>query len=622
MKELLNPTHKPGRSGKDLTHRRIFTAKAGELLPILCEEMVPNDYFEIDTSSLIRTFPLQTAAFLRGSMHFDFFFVPKTAVWRNFDNFYYQRPEKFSSLLKGSAYEPNITLERLSWETFRGSGTSKIPISPLDSQPARAKLLQLLGYGTTGFIDASEFTEDDGDYHAIKDKSLTVLPLMGYHRIYNMWYRNAWRDDPQIYDANIFSADSWDCSSYSTSLYDYNVDITNPYQPSICQLHYHPWFSDLFMGSLPNSQFGSVSSVNISGSGGTVSVTSLISASVDVTGSASGTTGFDASADSSGRWTKVDGTAFSGASQVTANAMYEPMNNLFVSGQSAIKHDHALTDVPVTGSGTVSGTATGTGTVSGTGSFDVLALRRALALQKWKEYNMRAGWKTRNQARAMFGVSTPEDRKHEIEFLKGYDFPLMIDEVINQSSTDLGELAGKGIGVGNGEKLTFSSGERHGYLYCIAYFLPQAEYDAKGIEKYLVRSEPFDHYVPAFENLGMEAIHRFELTMEGDTDSFNTVIGYSPRYHEYKTRVDKVYGEFMSGKSLSSWVSVRKDLQDIVGNLFGYIPVSMLYVNPSVLNTIFAATADGSLQTDQFLINTNITLKAVRPMSDLGLPNL
>lgn len=77
MKELLNPTHKPNRSGKDLSHRRVLSLKAGELLPVLCEEMVPNDYFEVDTASLLRTFPLRTAAFLRARVHYDFFLFLK-----------------------------------------------------------------------------------------------------------------------------------------------------------------------------------------------------------------------------------------------------------------------------------------------------------------------------------------------------------------------------------------------------------------------------------------------------------------------------------------------------------------------------------------------------------------
>ena len=561
MKELVNPSHHPGRSGKDLTHRKVFTLKAGELMPLLCEEMVPNDYFEVDTASLIRTLPMQTAAFVRARVHCDFFFVPKTAVWRNFNRFYYQRDDHESNYLQGFAYEPNITLQQISFECHRNAGTGAV-----DNAPARGKLAQLLGYGYTGFIDPNDFASS-GQYNAIASKSLTVLPIMAYHRIYNMYYRNAWRDEPDSYAANLYSADSWDCSSYATSLLNANFSQVFP-QNSMFEVHYHGWFSDLFMGSLPNQQFGSVSSVDIS-----------------YDKSASTNQAIVLSLNDKGSLSSSDSIAYNGT---PSNYLYSPVNS----------------------------------------SFDVMTLRRALALQKWKEYNMRAGWKNRNQAKSMFGVSTPEDRKHEIEFIDGVDFPVLVDEVLSQngaSGGNLGEIAGKGIGVGNGRKIKFSCGERHGYLMCICYVMPMAEYEAKGIEKYLVRSEPFDHFVPAFENLGMEAIHKYELDMTGNATNFDAVLGYVPRYHEYKTRLDKVYGTFMptygaTGGSLQNWVSVRRDLAAIANS--GSIPTQYFYVNPQVLNTIFGFNADNTLETDQFICNVNIKDDAVRPMSDLGLPNL
>lgn len=80
--DLLHPKSFNQKNGFDLSHRKVFDCKAGELLPVLCEEMYPTDYFEIDTATLLRTMPLQTAAFLRARMCFDFFFVPKTCIWR------------------------------------------------------------------------------------------------------------------------------------------------------------------------------------------------------------------------------------------------------------------------------------------------------------------------------------------------------------------------------------------------------------------------------------------------------------------------------------------------------------------------------------------------------------
>ncbi len=560
MKELLNPSSKPNRSGKDLSHRKVFTAKAGELLPILCEEMVPNDYFEIDTATLVRSFPLQTAAFLRARVHYDFFFVPKTAIWRNWNRFYYQRDDRQTALMNGFAYEPNLTLQDIAHLINCNPGSVK------DSVDSRCKIVQLLGYGNYRGLTEADF-QTGGQFSSIGQKSLTALPLVGYNRIYNMWYRNAWRDEPSAIAAQTYSLDKWDCTTYATSLGNSQIPVgTGNVEDYFINMHYHGWFSDLFMSSLPSQQFGNVSAIDIQGSLKSINPTHVYSNSDKV----------------SLRGTNIDLLGV------------EDSNGAFVSTTWNISN-----------------------------GFDVLALRKALALQKWKEYNMRAGWKNKNQARAMFGVSTPDDRPHDVEFLKGYDFPFMIDEVVSQngaSGGNLADLAGKGIGVGNGEKLTFNSGERHGYLYCIAYIMPQAEYDANMIDKSLVRSEPFDHYVPAFENLGMEPIQKFELNARGNATVFDAVLGYAPRYHEYKQRLDKVYGEFMVGNNLASWVSVRRDLAGIANS--GLIPTGYFYVNPSCLDTIFLQSADGRQQTDQFMLNVNFNFKAVRPMSDLGLPTL
>ena len=113
FKGFLHPKASVSRNGFDLSHRKVFSAKAGELLPILMEDLVPGDYFEIDTATLCRTMPLNTAAFLRCKLNFDFFFVPKTAIWRQWNNFINQRTQLDSSYIKGSLYEPNIELSEL-----------------------------------------------------------------------------------------------------------------------------------------------------------------------------------------------------------------------------------------------------------------------------------------------------------------------------------------------------------------------------------------------------------------------------------------------------------------------------------------------------------------------------
>lgn len=555
--DLLHPKSFNQKNGFDLSHRKVFDCKAGELLPVLCEEMYPTDYFEIDTATLLRTMPLQTAAFLRARMCFDFFFVPKTAIWRRYSSFIAQRDEVQTSYEQGYQYEPNITIGDLN------AYVNHQPGSYVDSADDRARVLSLLGYA-----DGMKTLPQGID----TNRSLTVLPILGYNRIYNFHYRNKWRDAPVAADSPSYSADWLDCSSYSDSLY------LGPSQStiSLVHMHYHGWFKDLYMGSLPDQQFCVVSSVN-----------------------------------------------------VNINGLYGYVNNL--QGQSGLNVNSLSNgEIYFTKSGDTGSPSLLVRSQSDSSStFDVISLRRAIALQKWKEYNMRAGWQADKQQQANFGVDLPSDSRHEVHFIDSYEAPVMVDEVmqtspsaavtgITSSASPVGDIGGKGIGFANGKKIQFEA-KQPGYLYCIFYIMPEAEYDAEMIDPCLVASEPFDHYTPAFANTGMESIHKYMLSYKGNPALFDNVYGYAPNGYKWKTRVDKAFASFRSGHSMSSWVSVRRDLQNIINS--PSVPIEYYYVNPSVLDSIFYAANDGSDSTCQFLVNLNFGIKAVRPMPVLGLPS-
>ena len=74
----------PHRSGFDLSKRKLFTAKVGELLPVYCRSVIPGDHFKFSAQSFTRTQPVQTSAFTRIQEYVDFFFVPYRILWRNF----------------------------------------------------------------------------------------------------------------------------------------------------------------------------------------------------------------------------------------------------------------------------------------------------------------------------------------------------------------------------------------------------------------------------------------------------------------------------------------------------------------------------------------------------------
>ena len=249
FQSLLHPDLKVQRNGFDLSHRKLFTAKAGELLPVLCEDMLPGDYFEVDTATLLRSMPLNTAAFMRCKMIFDFFFVPKSAIWSRWNDFISQRVDKRSSYTNSSAYEPNITVGAIDSAVFSNVVNGNQAV--YNGCGARAKLVQLLGYGN---YETQEYSS------AYKSRSMTALPLFAYNFIFNNFYRNPWRDEPDSNAVLSANADYLSCNTYANSL------VSTLVSPYLVQMHYRGWYKDLFMGSLPNQQFGGVSAVDVSGS--------------------------------------------------------------------------------------------------------------------------------------------------------------------------------------------------------------------------------------------------------------------------------------------------------------------------------------------------------------------
>lgn len=83
---------------------------------------------------------------------------------------------------------------------------------------------------------------------------------------------------------------------------------------------------------------------------------------------------------------------------------------------------------------------------------------------------------------------------------------------------------------------------------------------------------------------------------------------------EYKTGFDKVHGQFCSGGSLSAWTAPRNTglLFDVSGQAFNY---NSLKVHPKIMNSICSVSFDGQDKTDPILVDSHISIKAIRPMS-------
>ena len=88
--------NKVNRNAFDLSHRHMFTAQVGELLPVFSQWCNPNETFKIGYNGKTRTAALNTDAFTRIRENIPYYFVPFQSLWKYFE-------QQVNNLTKGDA---------------------------------------------------------------------------------------------------------------------------------------------------------------------------------------------------------------------------------------------------------------------------------------------------------------------------------------------------------------------------------------------------------------------------------------------------------------------------------------------------------------------------------------
>ena len=88
--------NKVNRNAFDLSHRHMFTAQIGELLPVFTQWVNPNETFKIGYSGKTRTAALNTDAFTRIRENIQYYFVPFQSLWKYFE-------QQVNNMTKGDA---------------------------------------------------------------------------------------------------------------------------------------------------------------------------------------------------------------------------------------------------------------------------------------------------------------------------------------------------------------------------------------------------------------------------------------------------------------------------------------------------------------------------------------
>lgn len=563
----------------DLSHQHVTTLDYFRLQPICIMDMVQKDSFNVNLSSIIEASPLATKVYGRANVDYHAFFVPCRILWKDYNNYRYgnQRSTDNEFVL------PHFTLSRLntavsgSTVTADGEVGKFVPASLDDSSKVEArKILGSLGYPTFAIVnDSSARAIGATDNGALP---LSALPARSLVRIWWDWFR----DSVNIEEKN-----------KSAYLYDSGGVITDAEMSVLTTPRYRCWQKDYITTLLPSPQMGD--------------------ASVATADYALG----EQYSDNDNRYV----VSSPGGIGVTTGVQ-----------DSATKYKNKLLT-----------------------HVSAMAMRGAIALQRYLEKLNVTGTRPMERIQALFGGNLDAVRLDMSEFIGSYRQPLNISGLTNTGSADylansdsdnvwgidsssssFGTQKGRAYSEGNSPSFSYTAKE-DGYFIVVASILPEV-INPSAINRLFYRglatpdSSNTDFYTPEFDGIGYQetlqnecALPEYTQFTEGtwgfDYDPYR-VIGYQPKYEDYRYIQDRISGDFQepsSSTALRNMVFVR-NLQD--GYFSGEFPTRE---ELTTANHNDRANLDNHFQItdsdkDHFVLNCYFKVNASRPITKTELP--
>lgn len=664
-----NIKNKVSRNAFDLSHRHLFTAQIGELLPVFYQWVNPNETFKLGFNSLTRTQPLQTAAFTRLHENIQYYFVPFQSLWKYFE-------QQVNNMTTGQSGENISRIARSATED--SVITTSMPYVNYDYlRNILNKLMEdttkavISGY-KTGHVTPESLTTYLSDTPFIVNGRLRYVNLVRLLRSFGMFNSNL--DGYDIidsfityvnqsstpsswsYDSFVQSQFGWWCSSYSLGSSKGYFEVTHAPNLSIFPLlayqkiyydHYiyrqwQPYRSyacniDYLLPS-DSMNFGA----KLSAKGYDAALFDLHSSNLSLD-YFNGVLPRAQYGDESAASVKVSDISISNPSATLATSALPPSGNtlhLGLSNLSQVGDGSTNMKAKISSSQTDTGITIHplqsiTGDISANSSLKISALRSAIALQKYKEVQESNDSDFASQVLAHFGVK-PKHDDYKSVFIGGSDNILDINPQVNQNLSGENAPDIKATASGSLSASCSFTSDTYGIIIGIYRCVPQLDVAHCGIDRNNFKTDASDFPLPEFDNLGMQTQYRTEIfaPIAGDLRSnlgsskpsvdMSTTYGYLPRFAELKTSFDRYEGAFLY--SLNSWVTgynssvlSRWAFSTKSSNVYYNID-ELLVCPPSITDSIFVDQFALTSDNDKLLVGSVNSCVAVRPYSVYGLP--
>lgn len=560
------------RSSFDLSSKKLFTAKVGEILPVYWQLAIPDNKYQIKSDWFTRTVPVNTAAYTRIKEYYDFYAVPLRLLCRALPQSFTQMSDYMTSASSNFANQdrlssvPYTTTSAIS--DYLSNAAALFDDANIPYRYGACKLLDYLNYGS--ILDPNSLSKDvvTSAYTGISDmddnlnpllykKSVAVnlLPLLSYQKIYFDFYSNSQWEKHQAFAYNV---DYWDGKSAFTK---------QTMSATWMQLRYCNYPKDMFMGVLPASQYGSIA---------------ILPSSYDPT---------------------LDSTRIL-ALGVPSSPLLNKSDSENVVAQQ---------------------TSTSSREVHLNSDLSALSIRATEYLQRWKEVVQFSSKDYSDQMAAQFGIKAPEYMGNHAHYIGGWSSVININEVVNTNlDTDNSQasIAGKGISSNSGYQITYDCGAEHCIIMGIYHAVPMLDWACTGQHPQLLVTSISDFPQPAFDQLGMQPVPQLAMVNSKNMSGDGTGnIGYSLRYWQWKSDIDRVNGAVRPQLAYQAWAAPLggENLLTRTG-LWNY---KSMKVFPFQMNSIFlpqVTRSTYSLDTDQLICNVNFQVYAVQSLDRNGLP--
>lgn len=446
----------------------------GKLYPILCEEANPGDTLTLDISHITRAMTQIVPVMDQSFLDIQAFAVPLRQIWDN-------------------------------WVSFWGENKTGHWANPTEYEIPQTRIPEG-GFKSGSLADVLGIPV----YKGGESQTINSLPIRGYLKIWNEWYRDENLQDPCYYhtDETVVTGKNYDEN------WDYVTDSEKGGELlRSCRFH------DYFSSCLPDTQKGNAidiplgSQAPVIGNGKTLGIT-----------------------DGTKEYGLVGWNNYYFGAQQTASeqdigtghsiATPDNVNNTYLGISEDPDKAGLVADLTNALGATIS------------------QLRMSLVIQHYYEKLAAGGSRYIEYLSTIWGTDARDDVQQRSTYLGGRRFPINISQVLQTSSTNevspLGNTGAFSCTVDEDDLFTVSTTE-HCYIYVMATIRTNHSF-SQGLPRMFSRRKYTDFYIPPFDGVTAMAVLNKEIYFQGNEED-DEVFGYQESFADYRIQTDRVFGQ-------------------------------------------------------------------------------